>query len=261
MRSVASGQRVPQQARINHPVHARIRDNSPVAPQPYARATGGTDLLRKDKLDEYVFFLNRHPGRRVDVAVSTGQAPGGIALDYLVSEAKPFTLYTQVSNTGTESTNEWRERFGVLHTQFTGRDDILSLEYSTAGFRNRMPCWDRTRCPCSARMRVRGRVYASYSEFDSSEVGFINQEFSGQEINAGVEAIVTVYQHEDLFLDIIAGGRFQHAEIENSVGGETINGTTDIGYPYIGVRAQRYADTSSLAASLNFLAGLSSTKQ
>jgi hemolysin activation/secretion protein len=259
MRSVASGQRVKQETRINNPVHARVRDKSPVAPQPYAQAAGGTDLLRKDKLDEYVFRLNRHPGRRVDVAVSAAQAPGGIALDYLISEAKPVTLYAQVSNTGTESTDEWRERFGLLHTQLTGRNDILSLEYSTAGFTDSHALLASYELPILGLDTVRGRAYTSYSEFDSSEVGFINQEFSGQEFNFGLEAIVTVFQKDDFFVDFIAGGRYQHAEIDNAVGSETISGQTDIGYPYIGARAQRYADTSSFLATLNLIAGISTT--
>lgn len=257
MRTVASGQRVPQSTRINNPVHTRLRDKSPIAPQPYAQSNEGTDLLRKDKLDEYVFRLNRHPGRRVDVAVSAAQQPGGIALDYLVSEAKPLTLYTQVSNTGTESTDEWRERFGLLHTQFTGHDDILSLEYNTAGFHDSHAIIASYELPIGWEDRVRARVYTSYSEFDSSEIGFVNQDFSGSEANVGAEAIVNVFQHNDFFIDVIGGGRFQHAEIDNSVGGEANQGRTDVFYPYIGARAQRYADTTSLLASLNLMVGLS----
>ena len=257
MRTVGSGQRVKQSARINNAAHARVRDNSPVAPQPYAQSTGGTDLLRKDRLDEYVFRLNRHPGRRIDVAVSAAQAPGGIALDYLVSEAKPLTLYAQVSNTGTESTSEWRERFGLLHTQFTSRDDVLSLEYSTASFTDSHAVIVSYELPIGYEDRLRARGYASYSEFDSSEVGFINQEFSGQEVNGGAELILTVYQRNDFFVDVIGGGRVQHAEIDNAVGSAIISGKTDVFYPYVGARAQRYADTSSLLVGTTLMVGLS----
>ena len=58
-------------------------------------------------------------GRRShsSIAVSQSQVPGGVVLDYLVSEAKPWTVYAQASNTGTKETESWRERFGFIHNQ------------------------------------------------------------------------------------------------------------------------------------------------
>ena len=55
-------------------------------------------------------------------------------LDYLVTEQKPYSAYLQVSNTGTESTGDWRERIGFIHYQMTGRDDIFSVDFITAEF-------------------------------------------------------------------------------------------------------------------------------
>jgi hypothetical protein len=57
-----------------------------------------------------------------------------VTLDYLVAENKPWTAYAELSNTGTKQTNEWRERFGFVHNQLTRSDDILRLDYATAGF-------------------------------------------------------------------------------------------------------------------------------
>ena len=96
VRTVASGERVSQTARINNPAHARILADSPVKPESTS-GKAGSDLLRRDVLDKYVFGLNRHPGRRVDVAVSAfGEEPGAVILDYLVTEAKPWAVYAQV---------------------------------------------------------------------------------------------------------------------------------------------------------------------
>ena len=107
VRTVARGKRVPLEQGIDHPKHERIARDSPVQP-----ATGGTeerrDLLRRELVDEYVFRLNRHPGRQVDIALSSGENPGEVTLDYLVTESKPWSVYAQTSNTGTEATDEWR---------------------------------------------------------------------------------------------------------------------------------------------------------
>ena len=133
VRTIAAGDRWADElendpgVRINNPdlAQAHIRELSPLQPG---------DLLRKDALDNYVFRLNRHPDRRVDVALSPGEQEEDVVVDYLVSENKPWTVYAQFSNTGTKTTNSWRERFGFVDNQLTGHDDILRLDYSTAAF-------------------------------------------------------------------------------------------------------------------------------
>jgi hypothetical protein len=137
LKTIASGERLPkkeQPNRINNPLHKWIRDESPIQPATSA-AGGASSVLRRDLLDDYVNFLNRFPARRVDAAISPGgNEPGAVSLDYLINEAKPWTVYAQVSNTGTKDTSEWRERFGFNDYQLTNHDDIFSLDYSTAGF-------------------------------------------------------------------------------------------------------------------------------
>ena len=61
------------------------------------------DLLHKSVLDRYLFHKGRHPGRRVDASVAAAEEVGGVALDYMVTENQPLTLYFQASNTGTSS--------------------------------------------------------------------------------------------------------------------------------------------------------------
>src|SRR5205807_5670103 len=88
VRTVGIGERLPPDQTINNPVHQRIRERSPIQPRnPDSRGATTTNLIRRDVLDDYVFRLSRHPGRRADVAVSaSGEEPGAITLDYLVTE-------------------------------------------------------------------------------------------------------------------------------------------------------------------------------
>src|SRR6185295_19038652 len=112
--------------RVNLERVRRIAEDSPV------KVPG---VIRKGKLDEYAIRASRHPGRRVDIAASPlTDKPGEVNLDFLISEEKPWTVYGQVSNTGTEATSKWRERFGLIHGDLTGNDDVLKLDYTTANF-------------------------------------------------------------------------------------------------------------------------------
>src|SRR5262249_19730009 len=134
MRTVGIGDRVPPDQTVNNPLHQRIRDRSPI--QPHKKCDEpSTNLIQRDALDDYIFRLSRHPGRRADVAVSaSGEEPGAIMLDYLITENRPWTLFAQLSNTGTDSEGRLREHFGFIHNQLTNSDDTLDLEYQTANF-------------------------------------------------------------------------------------------------------------------------------
>ena len=84
MRTIAFGERVAYDNRINAPENRRILENAPV--QVYHPDDPERLDVLQDELDDYVYRLNRHPGRRVDLAVAAAQEPGGIALDLLINE-------------------------------------------------------------------------------------------------------------------------------------------------------------------------------
>jgi len=247
VRSISSGDRLKSYTggdpalRINSddPVQARIRATSPVQPG---------ELLRKDYLDEYVFRLNRHPGRRVDIALSPGEEDEAVVVDYLVQESKPWSIYAQVSNTGTKTTNEWRERFGFVHNQLTGHDDILRLDYTTAGFDASHAIVASYEFPLlSDRLRI--RPYASYTQFDASEVGQSGLDFSGRTTTAGVEATGILLQTREWFLDGTAGIRGKNEVVENPFGGE---GDEVFWIPYVGVELTRDTESAYTSAGLTF---------
>jgi len=240
-RTLSFGDRIPYEERINNPRHEQIIKNSPVQvfelDDPRRE-----DLLRKDRLDDYVFRLNRHPGRRVDLALAAGDKDGELALDYLVNESRPWTIYGQISNTGTKQTSEWRERFGFVNNQLTNADDILSIDYVTAGFEDshyvgisyERPLWGEW---------LRGRLYGNANSFTASDVGDTSESFDGDGWAFGGEFIANVYQRHELFIDLFAGARWQHVKTSSQV--TDTRGEEDFFLPDIGLRLARQTDTSS----------------
>lgn len=247
IRSISSGERLTSsETRVNpsDSVHERIRGRSPAQPGM---------VLNQEGIDEYVYRLNRHPGRRVDVSLAPGSENGEVVLDYLVSENKPWSLYAQISNTGTEATSEWRQRFGFIHNQLSGNDDILRIDYITGGFDSAHALSASYEFPVFSD-RVRLRPFVNYSEFEASDVGVGEgrEDFSGTSYSGGVEAIGNIYQHRQFFLDLFGGGRYQYNEIE----GPTATGEAEFWVPYIGLRAERIEDASYLSASLSYEANV-----
>lgn len=255
VRTLAFGDRIPFEERVNARQHDRIREGSPV--QAYSEDDPArTDVISKDMLDEYIFRLNRHPGRRVDTAVAPGDRDGYVTLDYLVSENRPWYAYFQISNTGTKSTNEWRERFGFAHNQLTSNDDILTLDYTTAGFDSShsvaasydRPLWGDW---------LRGKVFGNYSIFQASDVGRSNEEFEGESYTIGGELSANIYQHRAWFVDAFVGLRYMHAEIDQTTLGNS--GSNNFLLPSIGLRLERSSETASTNASISVDYNLSGT--
>jgi len=250
VRTVASGDRVPKDKRMDHPVHARLRERSPLQPA-VEGAAERRDLLDKDALERQAAFLSRHPGRRVDVALSSDDKPGGVVLDYLVSESRPRYVYFQVSNTGTEYTRPWRERFGFVHNQLTNHDDILTLDYSVAGDRDVAEALALSyEVPVFNFLdgRLRSRTYASLSRYTASDVGIANAEYDGRSCSVGTELIWNFLQLKSFFVDAVVGARCEHIRVEDKLAGQT--GDERLLVTYCGMRFQRLTELSSLYGSL-----------
>lgn len=241
MRTVASGDRITDGQRVNHPFHQRILSHSPV---------GIGDLVGRGQIDDYLFDLNRHPGRSTAVAVSTGLNPGegDTVLDYLVSEAKPWTAFFNLSNTGTRDTREWRERFGYLNTQFSGNDDIFSVEYVTAGFEESHALFVSYERPFEANDRVHWRTYGTFQDFTASDVGFPGADFDGREYGVGGELIWNFWQDGPSFLDLVTGARWESVYVDNEFAG--IEETEPFFVPYIGVAFENSTQVSTTTAYL-----------
>lgn len=249
-RAEAGGNRPSAANRINHPVHDHIRRNSPLVPTP---GDEPGEALRKDRLDDYLFRLNRHPGRRVDAAIASSERPGEVVLDYIVTENRPWTVYAQVSNTGTKQTSEWRQRAGFVHTQLTNCDDILSIDFITASFDQANAVIASYERPIF-HPRLRARVYGSWSEFTASDVGFADQQFVGKSWTAGGELIGGVYQHRRLFIDVFGGARWENHNIRNEA--VQIEGEEPFFFAYTGFRVEQTGLLASTSASARVEASL-----
>lgn len=248
VRTVGIGQRVPEDQTVNNPVHDRIRTHSPIEPG-VGVTEETTDLLRGDAIDDYVFRLNRHPGRRVDVAVAaSGAEPGAVTLDYLITENRPWLFFGQVSNTGTESTNEWRERFGFIHNQLTNSDDVFSIEYVTANFSESNAIISSYQWPLRWDF-LKARVFGMWYEYNASEVGQIDADFDGEGWGLGGEMIWTVQQWREAFVDLVGGVRLERIEVENP-GLSEADDTIILGY--VGARFERERDASRTDAWITY---------
>jgi hypothetical protein len=240
MRTLAAGERVGENAeikpdaRIDNPVHDRIRDRSPIQPYFEGEPTR-RDLLRKSVLDEYLYWLGRHPGRLVRGSLSAAE-DGGALLDYEVIENRPLIFYAQLNNTGTESTDRLRQRIGLQHTQLTNADDILSIDFSTAAFDEYNRLFAAYERPFE-NDRIRWRVYGGWYEYTARELGFFSDLFKGEQYSLGGEVIANVYQKDELFIDVLGGARFDAISVDNDAFG--IEGSDDFIVPYIGARLDR----------------------
>ncbi len=261
IRTLAQGDRIPEEERVNHPGHAFVLENSPLSVSE-GDDDQADDLIQRDLLDNYVFWLSRHPGRRVDVALSRYGQSGEVSLDYIMNEAKPWLAYLSVSNTGTEQTDEWREHLGYVHHQLTGRDDIFNLDYVTAGFDSVHAVLGSYSFPLDRLGHYRLRLGGNWSEFTASDVGIVNEDFKGEGYEAFGEFSMNLYQHRQLFIDAYSNLRWKHIEIDNEV--VNVQGEDDLLLPKMGVRLERLTDLSSLRGDLALewnLADLADTEQ
>lgn len=241
-RTLASGDRVPHDRGINNTAHSLIVDDSPLK-------VG--DPIDKRALDDYIYFLNRHPGRRVDVALGAADEPGQAVVDYMVTENKPWLVYAQVSNTGTDSTGTWRERFGFIHNQLTSHDDTLSLDFNTAGFGETFALSADYEIPFFFDPRWSWRIAGGLSRFDSEEIGQGNVDFQGEQWWVDTTVRWNFYQHRQLFIDAFAGVRYQDIEVDNNT--VEVNGSDEFFLPHGGLQLQRQTDALSTTAYVDMM--------
>lgn len=253
VRTLASGDRIPTDDRENNPLHQTIQERSPLQAGEQPR-TGS--LLKRDQLDGYLFRLNRHPGRRVDAAISAGLEAGEVSLDYLVAENKPWYAYTQISNTGTESTNEIRERFGYTHNQLTDNDDIFNIDYITAGFHESHVVQMSYQRPLDERWKI--RFNGLYSEFTADQVGS-PLPFNGEDAAFGASMVYNFYQRGALFLDAFGGLEYYYTSANNETA--AIEGEANLLLGSLGVELEHVTDLSQTLGFVKFMGNLNEGSQ
>ncbi len=223
------------------PGYEQIAAQSPLQP------VGSGDPLAKAELDAYVAGLNRLPGRVVDVVITPTLTPGIVNLDYLVSEDKPWVISSSISDTGTDQTGDWRQRFSYANYQLTGHDDVLLLDYLTSSFDevNAVLGSYETALPFSTSLRA--RATGSFSEYTADEFG-LDDAFKGEQYEFGGALVASMLRRPGLFLDATLGTRWMHIDITNF--GTTANMPFFV--PEIALSLERIQSTSRTFARLAF---------
>lgn len=251
VRSVAKGSRVPADAAVSNPKHARIVANSPIKP---AEGDKPGSLFTKEQLDDYLRRLNRQPGRSVEAALSSTEEPGKVVLDYLVTEQKPWLVYAQVSNTGTGATDKLRERVGFVHNQLFNRDDIASIDYITSNINKANAVFGSYNYPLIFPDKLRIRGYGSWGDFNATTppvaVNAKGEEFGGNSWSGGAELIASPYSVWKFAIDATAGAIVEHVEVKNKTTAQA--GQADLWSPYLSLRAERASEVWNLTGSVGY---------
>ena len=248
VRTVGTGDRFGDGQVIDASAHGRIAQLSPA--QPWSMGSRGRrrDLIRADVLDSYVHRLNRHPSRRVDLAVAAatgqGEIPNAVTLDYLVRESKPWIAYAQISNTGTDATNEWRERFGFVHNQVTSRDDIFQPDLVTSSFEDSYAAIMSYEAPLIGTDLIRAKIYGNWSDYTARDIGLPGQDLNGTTWTFGGELITNVYQKKSYFVDAFAGIRQEDVQVTNDLA--NTDADTDFLIGSLGIRTEQRLPTRSI---------------
>jgi hemolysin activation/secretion protein len=269
VRTVASGDRIgPNEPRVDNPKHKRILHNSPIqataTTQSSGESNGSSTFFNQQVVNDYVDRLNRQPGRRVDVALSAADQPDQYTMDYLVNENKPWYVYAQGSNTGTQITGVWREQFGFVDNELTGNDDILNVNAIT-DFNHSTNVVGSYEFPIGSNDpnlgtdRLRARVYGLWDEYTAADLGVASDTFNGNDYSGGAEIAYNVFQFHNMFLDLVGGARYQESQVKSTLEGTNVNA----GYvlPYAGARVQDYEPTFNYVGAVNLEGGITSTSQ
>jgi len=207
------------------------------------------DPIRKAELESYVDFLERRSGRSVAAVVqkakeqdaSTGVA-GDVDVELRVRDYDPLTVYIESSNTGTVSTIELRYRVGLVHSDLTGRGDILSMDFSPGAQLEFLPDNYSAFASYEAPLwnpRWSGRLLTAWSEFKSVDLLGPNTSFIGKGTVLSGELKYKLWEGKSWFLDLYESLDYERSEVETPFGFTTILKLVDLG---VGTRLGRGKD-------------------
>jgi hemolysin activation/secretion protein len=176
------------------------------------------EVIKKDKLDDFVRILNLNPDRYVSAVISKSADPNKLDLGYDVYESSPWHWYAQVDNSGTRD-RRWSPRIGVINTNLLGFDDRFSAMYQSR--------WDKEIEDKYALFgsydfpiltpRLRLNLYAGYSQFNVTPEGTgIN--FLGNGSFYGGILSYNLFQIDGWFVDITGSISHERSKITPSLG-------------------------------------------
>lgn len=168
------------------------------------------DLVNSTTLNNYLYSLNRHPGRQVDLEIGPADTPGSVALNFVVHQERPYYFYTSISSNIPVVVSRWIESFGYINTQLTGRDDILRVDYSTDSFDCLHTFLINYEAPVFNSLDQRWKIGANVNRFTSAQFGIGANPFKGTQYIVDGEYVITAYQYWRLFLDLFFHLEYRH---------------------------------------------------
>lgn len=201
--------------KVDDPRNARIAMQSPL--QPATEEGQAATLLRQELIEDYLFRLNRMPGRQVSTDIVPGEVPGTVMLDYLLQDRPMFSVQIQGSNTGTAQNGYWLEQVGIVATRLLNLDDVLDVRGATNTFDQVYSVDGSWEGRFGDIDQLRWRIAGDWSEYDASDVGIVGNNFTGVTWGAGGALIWNVVQVHDLFFDIEAGTRGWYSNVKQSL--------------------------------------------
>lgn len=253
VRSLARGKRIKPQFSIDNRKHRRIVSNSPLKA---GNAEQPGSLFNQDILNEYLYALSLHPGRRVEASIASAGEPGKVVLDYLVNESKAWQLFSQVNNYGTKQTGILRGRIGYQDNQLTNHDDILNLDLISTSDFNTYGAFLSYRVPLWRPARLMMRVYGSYGDYLTipSDPSVSTLKYAGDNWQGGIEFMNRVSLWRNWQFSTILGANYTHYGYGVQYGeGKTISpASTEFLVPFIGTTVSHDTAWWSMSASLRF---------
>ncbi|MCH1430702.1 MAG: hypothetical protein L7U87_08120 [Chlamydiales bacterium] len=230
----------------------RIYRLSPVQVAEHDHDRITSSLIQKGLLQDYLYFVNRHPGRRVDLKIKPEENLEA-SVYFLVLEGKPWRVAYNTSNTGTK----WVNQFDVVHYQLTDNDDIFKASYITNDFEDFKSFVFSYEAPFYTSVRDRWQIHWNGSEFQSS-LGIFKEdpepEFSGEQFAIGAQYIGNIYQYKDFFFDFVFDTTFKNLKSRNKLiqeaDGSPRMGSAHFAIPSLTLKASRVTKTHSLFSGL-----------
>jgi hemolysin activation/secretion protein len=256
VRTLARGKRFRPDNSINNRKHRKILSRSPLhGPGPNGEPGS---LFSKDVLDDYLYGLSLHPGRRVEASIAAADKPGKVVLDYLINEARPWQVYAQFNNYGTEGTGVYRGRLGFQHTQLTNHDDILSVDVISTPDLETYGAFLSYRIPLWRPAKVLARIYGSYGDFLANDTSIdpgrgIELRYIGENWVAGVEFSNRLTLWRDWQLLSVAGANFNHYGIQQIINQSPLTaGSSEFLVPFLGTTLSRSFTWGALSGGIRF---------
>ena len=251
VRTLARGKRFKPAASVNNRKHRGIITHSPLQPPKGPDQPGS--LFRQNVLDDYLHGLSLHPGRLVEASIASSGDPGKVVLDFLVNESKPWQLFGQVSNFGTEATGLWRTRVGFQDNQLTNHDDILNIDaISTPDFKI-YGSFLSYRIPVFRPAKLLARVYGSYGDFLANDASIDTLHYAGKNWLAGTEFTNRLALPHDWQLVSALGANFAHYGIQTRiVTTPLVTGFSNFLIPFFSETLSRDAGWWNLSGNLRY---------